>query len=164
MARSRSSQLTLGVVLLVTGSAVVAARMVPAESAPAALLGVGLALGLLAVIRRVYWALVAGWILIGVGAGTLLGDRAVAGLVKSSWLLLAVGGSFIAIYLVDLLLKIRGHWWPLVPGVALLAVWAGRVSRQFTVIPPPIVAVARAWWPVALMAVGLWLVVRGARK
>ncbi len=164
MTQRRSSQLALGVILLVCGAAVVAARLVPAESVPAALLGVGLALGLLAVIRRLYWALVAGSILIGVGAGALLGDRAIAGLARSSWLLLCVGGSFIFLYLVDLLLRIRGHWWPLVPGVALLGVWAARISRQFTVVPPPVAAVVRAWWPIALMAVGLWLVVRAARS
>jgi len=164
VARSRSSQLTLGVVLLVCGAAVVAARLMPAESAPAALLGVGLVLGLVAVVRRIYWALVAGCVLIGIGSGALLGHRAVGGLAKGSWLLLCLGGAFVAVYLIGLLLRFKGNWWPLVPGVALLAVGAGRVSRQFPIVPPSVEPMIRTWWPVALMVVGLWLVIRGARS
>jgi hypothetical protein len=163
MARSRSGGLTAGVLLVAIGGVLLATRLSSIESAPAWLMGLGLAFALLAVLRRTYGALVAGCVMIGLGAGMLLGDEAVAGLPKNAWSLLGLGLGFLGLYLVDLILRLRRHWWPLVPGVVLVAMGGARLVSRVQLVPPAVEAFVRLWWPVGLVAVGAWLLVRSLR-
>ena len=164
MARARRSNLGFGVMLVVVGGVLLVTRFALMDTAPAWLLGLGVGLSLLAIVGSSYGALVGGMILLGLGSGMLLGDRGVGGLPAGTWLLLGLGAGFIGIWLLALLLKLRSHWWPLVPGFVLLAVGGARFYRHFAVIPPSVVIAMRAWWPALLVVVGVWILVRALRS
>jgi hypothetical protein len=162
--RSRSGQVTLGVILLTVGAVLLVTRFVPLQAAPLWLLGLGLAFALLGVFQRRYPALVAGMVLLGVGAGMVLGDVEPAGVAKGAWSMLALGGAFVLLYAVDRLLRLRGQWWPLVPGVILLAIGAARSAVIFRLVPPAVEIAVRTWWPLLLVAFGLGLVIAALRR
>lgn len=164
MARTRKSNLAFGVILLVVGGVLLVTRFVPMETAPTWLLGLGVGLALIAIVNGSYAALVAGMVLLGLGAGMVLGDRGVADIPSWTWMLLGLGAGFIGIYVMALILKLRSHWWPLVPGFILLAVGGARYVRHFTLLPPEVVMAVRTWWPAALVVVGVWLLVRALRS
>jgi hypothetical protein len=164
MARSRRPSLVLGIGLLVVGGVLLATRLGTVETAPAWLLGVGAGLALIGILRRSYPALVGGMVLLGIGAGMLLGDRGVANLRAGTWLLLGLGGGFIGVYVLALVLQLRQHWWPLIPGAVLLAVAGARVARDFALLPPNVEIAVRTYWPAALIIVGIFVVVRALRR
>ncbi len=163
MARVRRSNLTLGIVLLVVGGVLLATRFVAIESAPAWLLGLGAGLALIGIVTSSYGGVVAGLILLGLGSGMVLGDREVAHIRAGTWIVLGLGAGFVGIYLLGLILKMRSHWWPLVPGLILLAVGGARYVRHFPLISPQVEMAVRTWWPAALVVVGGWLLVRALR-
>jgi hypothetical protein len=164
MARTRKSNLVFGVILVVVGGVLLLTRFVPVETAPAWLLGLGVGLALIAIVNASYGALVAGMVLLGLGSGMVLGDRGVAGIRAGTWLLLGLGAGFIGIYVLALILKLRSHWWPLVPGFILLAVGGARYVRHFTLLPPEVVMAVRSWWPAVLVVVGMWILIRTLRS
>jgi len=164
MARSKSSQVTLGAVLLVAGGILLATRFVAIEAAPAWMLGVGCALTAAAVVRRHLATLAGGMALLGLGAGMVLGDRGVGGVRAGSWLLAGLGAGLIGLYLLARLLRMSRNAWPLLAGVVLLAVVGARAVRDFALLPPAVVMAVRMWWPAALVVIGLLLVVRGLRR
>ncbi len=164
MARARKSNLALGVILLVVGGVLLVTRFVPMESAPAWLLGLGAGLALIGILATSYGALVAGMILLGLGAGMVLGDHEVANVRAGTWIVFGLGAGFVGIYVLTLILKMRSHWWPLVPGLILLAVGGARYVRHFAFISPQLEMAVRTWWPAALVAIGIWLLVRALRK
>jgi hypothetical protein len=164
MARTRKSNLTLGLILLVVGAVLLVTRFVPIETAPAWLLGIGVGLALIAVISASYGALVGGMVLLGLGSGMVLGDRGVAGIPAGTWILFGLGAGFLGIYLLALILKLNKNWWPLVPGVVLLAAGGWRYVRHFTLMPPEVVMAVRTWWPAALVVAGAWILIRALRS
>jgi hypothetical protein len=157
MARARKSNLAFGVLLLVVGGVLLATRLIPMETAPACL-------SLIAIVNASYGALVAGMILLGLGAGMVLGDRGVGDIASGTWIVLGLGFGFLGIYLLSLVLKLRSHWWPLVPGLVLVAIGGARYVRHFALLPPEVVMAVRTWWPAALIVVGVWVVVRALRS
>ena len=164
MARTNNPNLTFGIVLLAIGGILMATRFALVETTPAWLLGLGAALSLIAIATRGYGVLIGGMILLGLGAGMLLGDRGVGGLRAGTWTLVGLGVGFIGIYVMSLILQLKRHWWPLIPGLALLAVAGARYVRHFQPLPPDVLIAVRTWWPVALVVVGLAMVVRALRK
>jgi hypothetical protein len=164
MARARKSNLAFGVLLLVVGGVLLATRLIPMETAPAWLLGLGVGLSLIAIVNASYGALVAGMILLGLGAGMVLGDRGVGDIASGTWIVIGLGFGFLGIYLLSLVLKLRSHWWPLVPGLVLVAIGGARYVRHFALLPPEVVMAVRTWWPAALIVVGVWVVVRALRS
>jgi hypothetical protein len=164
MARARKSNLALGVILLAVGGVLLVTRFVPMESAPAWLLGIGVGLALIGIVSRSYGALVGGMILLGLGAGMVLGDREVLGIRPGTWIVFGLGAGFVGIYLIALILKLRSHWWPLVPGAILLGIGGARYVRHFVLVSPQIEMAVRTWWPAALLVAGVWIVVRALRK
>jgi len=164
MARTQKSNLAFGVILLVVGGVLLVTRFVPMETAPAWLLGLGVGLALIAIVNGSYGALVAGMVLLGLGAGMVLGDRGVGEIRAGTWILLGLGAGFLGIYVLALILKLRSHWWPLVPGFVLLAIGGARYLRHFTLLPPEVVMAVRTWWPAALVLVGVWMLLRALRS
>ncbi len=163
MVRKAQPQITGGVLLVTVGAVLLATRFVSLDAAPLWLFGLGLAFALLAVVRRAYGLLVAGLVLLGVGSGMVLGDAGVAGLPKNAWMAFALGTGFVLIYLVDVLLGLRRHWWPLVPGAVLLAIGFARAVEIVQLIPPVVEIAVRQWWPAALIVIGLVLILRRSR-
>lgn len=163
MARRSRSNLTAGVILVVIGGVLLATRFALIATAPAWLLGLGIGLAVIAIVGSSYRALVGGMILLGLGAGMLLGDRGVAAMSPTSWTLCGLGAGFIAIWVLAFILRLNHHWWPLVPGVVLLALGGARFLRHLPAIPPQVMVLIRLWWPASLVVAGIWLLVRGLR-
>ncbi len=164
MARSNPAQMTLGILLLAMGGVLLVTRFVALDAAPAWMLGLGFALALIAIVRRHYGSLVGGMVLLGLGAGMVLGDSAVAGWRMNTWILTGLAAGFLGIYLIALLLKLKSHPWPLVVAGVLAAIVAARFARDFALLPPAVVIAIRTWWPAALVVVGLLLLFRGLRR
>jgi len=104
---------------------------------------------------RRYGLLVPAGILTGLGAGILLEDFGVMG----EPVVLGLGLGFLAIYGGDLLTsgaRAPGRWWPLIPG-AILTVIAGAEST----FGAEGARVIQQGWPILLIAVGAWLLLRG---
>lgn len=162
MAHARRSNLGFGVMLVVVGGVLMVTRFALMDTAPAWLLGLGVGLALIAIVGSSYGSLVGGMVLLGLGSGMLLGDRGVGGLSSGTWILLCLGGGFIGIWVLGLLLKLRSHWWPLVPGMVLLAVGGARL--HIALIPPEVMVAVRTWWPALLVVVGGWILFRALRS
>jgi hypothetical protein len=163
MAPARKPNLALGVILVAVGGVLLVTRFVPMESAPAWLLGLGVGLALIGIVGRSYGALVAGMVLLGLGAGMVLGDREVAGIRAGTWVAVGLGAGFLGIYVLALILKLRNHWWPLVPGLILVAVGGARYVRRFPLLSPQVEMAVRTWWPAALVIAGAWVLIRALR-
>jgi hypothetical protein len=164
MARSGSGGYVLGVILIAAGVGLLARHVLPFGWEQALLLALGLGFAVLGVLRRSYGSLVGGMVLLGVGVGLVLADRRVLGLDRAHWLLICLGLGFVGIYLFGLLLAMRKHWWPLVPGLALLAFGAGDSLSRLQLLPPEVMDKVYAWWPALLVIAGVVLLVRAFRK
>ncbi|HVN75978.1 MAG TPA: DUF5668 domain-containing protein [Thermoanaerobaculaceae bacterium] len=164
MARARKSNLGFGIILVVVGGILLMTRFALVSTAPAWLLGLGVGLALIAIVGASYGALVGGMVLLGLGGGMLLGDRGVGGVSSGNWIVLGLGAGFIGIWILALVLKLRSHWWPLVPGFVLLAVGGARFYRRFAIVPPEVMVIVRTWWPALLVVVGVWILVRALRS
>lgn len=107
--------------------------------------------------RRRYGYLVAGSILTGLGAGIAL-DSAVGG--HGAAVVTGLGLGFIAIFAVDSLRGLHeAHWWPLIPGTVLLLVGLEMVAQNETAL-----TWIGSWWPLALIAAGVLVIVRQAGR
>lgn len=163
MARTRSPHLFLGLALMAVGGVFLASRFVRLDLKPALLLGIGLAFAVLAALQRSTGALVTGLLLLGAGAGIALGRHATLGVPPTNWLLLCLGLAFFAIYLFGLLLRTSRHWWPLLPGTALLLLGGAQYATRIDLIPPQVQAAVRTWWPAGLVLLGAVILIRAMR-
>lgn len=158
MAKRGRSGLFPGLLLLALGVAFLLARMHVVSQAPAVLLGLGGAFALYGVFSRAFGPLVPGGVLLGLGSGMLLGDRGVEALGMVRWQVLGLGAGFVLIFLLALILGLGLRWWALVVGGVLVGV--ALLPAVKTLLDPSVVVVARTYWPVLLIALGLFLVVR----
>lgn len=102
--------------------------------------------------RDSYGMLIAGCVLLGLGAGSLVDT---AGWGFGNLTTVGLGAGFLAIFLIDLLYRRSTRWWPLAPGAALLVtgLW-----QQFAVIQVPVAqSTLTLIWPAALVLLGLGL-------
>jgi len=143
-----------GVILIVIGATLFAIQWLHLD-ADIIVLVIGLVFaGAYAATRR-YGLLIPAGIVTVLGAGILLEDFGVT----REPVVLGLGLGFLAIYGVDLATSRspqRARWWPLIPGAILIAVAGaggafgdegGRTIQQA--------------WPVILIVIGAWLLVRG---
>lgn len=158
MAKKGRSALFWGLLLLATGAALLLARMHVVSQAPAVLLALGSAFALYGVFSRAFGPLVPGGILLGLGSGMLMGDRGVQAMGIVRWQLLGLGGGFVLIFLLALVLGLGVRWWALVVGGVLSLV--ALLPEVKAVLDPSVVVAIRTYWPVLLIALGLYLVVR----
>jgi len=100
--------------------------------------------------RKEYGFLIPACILLGLGAGSIgkgsffdFGDSKQLGL----------GFGFVAIFLIALLYERKSHWWPLIPGAALILLGLDRTREVFGFLYEN--------WPLALVLVGV-LILLGA--
>jgi hypothetical protein len=163
MPLKRQPQVAIGVAVLALGVVLLTTRFVPIRSAPAWLLGLGLGVTLLGLVQRSAAALVGGLAALGLGAGLVLGDAAAGALPKNSWTLLGLGVGLLAALPLGRMLTLRVPWWSTAAGAALAVVALLRAVRDFELLSPRAEVALRTWWPVALVLVGGWLVVRAAR-
>ena len=99
--------------------------------------------------RRNWWALIPGWVMLCVSAILLLDWVGLEWLI-SPFVNFAIAAPFLLVYTLD-----RKQWWALIPGGIMFAV--GLLLL--------IVAIAKsfAFWPVLLIAGGIWLIYRALR-
>jgi len=104
--------------------------------------------------------LIPGGILSGTGLGAFLIEHAIPGLGDE-----ASGGVFLLSFalgwgLITLLSAIftpRTHWWPLIPGGIMVLIGGGLVLDGAVL---DLLALIGRWWPLGLIAAGLWLILR----
>ncbi len=143
-----------GVILIVVGVTLFAIQLLHFD-ADVIVLVIGLVFAIAYAGTRRYGLLVPAGILTGLGAGILLEDFGVMG----EPVVLGLGLGFLAIYGGDLLTsgaRAPGRWWPLIPG-AILTVIAGAEST----FGAEGARVIQQGWPILLIAVGAWLLLRG---
>lgn len=143
-----------GVILIVVGVTLFAIQLLHLD-ADVIVLVIGLVFAIAYAGTRRYGLLVPAGILTGLGAGILLEDFGVMG----EPVVLGLGLGFLAIYGGDLLTsgaRAPGRWWPLIPG-AILTVIAGAEST----FGAEGARVIQQGWPILLIAVGAWLLLRG---
>jgi hypothetical protein len=96
--------------------------------------------------NRSYGFLIPAGILIGLGAGSV-GAETFFSFGESH--LLGLGCGFVGIYLVSLLYERRGHWWPLIPGIALILLGLPNTERIFRYLGRN--------WPLILVIIGVMI-------
>jgi len=98
--------------------------------------------------RKSYSFLVPACILLGLGLGAM-GERTAIDFDNFSSFGLGLG--FLAIFVIDTIVRGRTHWWPLIPGGILLL---------SSVSDSPVIRVITKWWPLILVLVGVLLLLR----
>ncbi len=97
------------------------------------------------IMTRSYGLLIPGCILAGLGVGILF-QRALAR--GDITVLLGLGLGFIAIFVVQLIVVGKSHWWPLVPGGILVLLGLAEAVPQGQ-------ALLEKGWPIILILIGL---------
>lgn len=114
---------------------------------------IGLAFLVAFVSTRNYGFLVPGGIMTGLGLGIVFQNR-MGG--DGAPVLLGLGLGFCSIYVLDAVnRRTTWGWWPLIPGGVLTLVGLAKVSSTNSWL-----GVAGQWWPVALIVVGGYLLLR----
>ena len=148
-------QVAAGLALVVLGGALLALERLDGSPDHLFLILVG---GLFAAgyfYKRAFGMLIPGGILIGLGAGLAYADLYPSSFVDGESVAFGLGVGFLLIYVVSLLYERVNRWWPLIPGGILVFAslpewaWADRILD---------------YWPVAVMAVGLFLLFRGVLR
>ena len=141
-----------GIALVVIGATLLLLLQIGAPGEVVVAL-VGAALLVVYAATRVYGFLVPGGIVTGLGVGLVV--EPVLG--RPGAPLLGLAGGFALVALIDRLSAGRrpGGWWPLVPGGVLAAIGLAQAIGD--------VAWLARWWPVALIAWGVVLLVRRLR-
>jgi len=103
---------------------------------------------------RKYGFVVPAMILAGLAVGLGFEDAGYG--VNGTAVVLGLAAGFIAIYVVSALTGVAAAWWPLVPG-GILAVVGGSQAIGGTAAE----AFVTIWWPIALIAVGAFVLVAG---
>jgi hypothetical protein len=143
--------LALGSALVVIGAVLLAGRYSDALAAGGPALWLGLGFLVWWAFRGTYGLLLPASVLTGLGLGSTLGEIGFYG----NAVALGLGAGFLAIYALDAL---RHHgsssWWPLIPGIVLVAVGLLQHTSGWD-------ALSRLGWPLFLIIVGL-IIVGGA--
>ena len=146
-----AGQVAAGLTLMALGAALLALERLDGSAQHLLLILVGGVFAAGYFYKTAFGLLIPGGILIGLGAGlaydsysdSFAGDESAA---------FGLGLGFLLIYVVSLLYERVNRWWPLIPGGVLVVAgfpewdWADAILD---------------YWPVAVMAVGLFLLLRG---
>ena len=94
---------------------------------------------------RTYGLLIPGCILAGLGIGLIFGR---APLREDVMVSLGLGLGFIAIFVVQMIIAGRSHWWPLIPGGLLILAGIAESVPQLQLL-------LEKGWPLILILIGL---------
>jgi hypothetical protein len=143
--------LTLGSALVVIGAVLLAGRYSDAIAAGSPALWIGLGFLVWWAFHGNYGLLLPAGVLTGLGLGSALGEIGFYG----NAVALGLGAGFLAIYALDALRRRRrSSWWPLAPGIALVAVGLLQHTSGWH-------ALGDLGWPLFLIILGL-IIVGGA--
>lgn len=146
MESQKQSNWLLGIILIIVGLSLVFGEVFSWLRGVSFLLIVGIFFMIGYVRNRSYGLLVPACLLIAIGLSHQLPSP--DGFTDFGRFILGMG--FVAIYLIDLLMRGKSHWWPLIPGVVLgvSGYWG---SQQITSI----------LFPALLIIVGVGMLLRG---
>lgn len=99
-------------------------------------------------VRRTYGFLIAGGILFGIGLGQL-GEEIFD--VGDGIETIGLGLGFVSVYVIDRIDRADAPWWPLIPGLILLATGLGSVGGEIADVMDYV-------WPGLLILLGLALI------
>ena len=145
MDRSNVNRMLPGLILIALGVLFLVGRL----SGVIVLGGLGAIFIVAYLITRKYGWLIPGCILAGLGLGELLG-----------WSSLGLGLGFIGIFVIDLIVRGKSHWWPLIPG-AIITLDA--LGDRANVVIAPLRGLVASGWPLLLIAIGLLLLFQNRR-
>lgn len=145
MDRSNVNRMLPGLILIALGVLFLVGRL----SGVIVLGGLGAIFIVAYLITRKYGWLIPGCILAGLGLGELLG-----------WSSLGLGLGFIGIFVIDLIVRGKSHWWPLIPGVIITL---DALGDRANVVIAPLRGFITSWWPLLLIAIGLLLLFQNRR-
>lgn len=138
----------IGVVLVVLGVLLFVVQVIDLPSGAMTRIVIGGAFVVGYLYRREYGLLIPGCILLGLGLGRIGGN--IWNVFEYGSIGLGVG--FLAIYVVDRLYRGTTPWWPLVPGLILVA--KGLAHGELS-------AVLSRSWPIGVIVVGVLLLISG---
>ena len=104
--------------------------------------------------KKAFGLLIPGGILMGLGLGLAYDDLYSDSFVHGESAVFGIGVGFLLIYVVSLLYERVHRWWPLIPGGILIIASFPDWALKDQILD---------YWPVAVMAVGLFLLLRGVR-
>jgi len=117
--------------------------------------------------RRLLGFILAGSVLLALGLhSTLMDARLLAGTFEGGLFFLLLGAAFLVVYLVHtrVLAKPGRRNWPLVTGIVLWAVGAMTLlAENYYLLPAEAWDLVARFWPVLLIALGGWLLLRQAQ-
>lgn len=146
--RSRTNQMLPGLILILLGVLFLLGRT--ALGSVIFLGGLGAIFLVAYFATRGYGLLIPGCILASLGIGDLIG-----------WSSLGLGLGFIAIFVIDLSVRGKSHWWPLIPG-AIITV--GALGERTNVVLAPLRGLISNAWPLLLIVIGVLLLFQNWRK
>jgi len=161
-----------GLILIFGGALALAGQVVPDSWGLGfgllVLLGLGVAFIIAGLLTREAGWFIPGGILSGIGAGIALVDGPLAQFIPDGLLpgdegglfMLAFAGGWFLITVLTALFTDETHWWPLIPGgiMVLIGLAAGFGSIFETILS----LIGRAW-PIALIAVGVYVLYHARR-
>ncbi len=104
--------------------------------------------------KKAFGLLIPGGILMGLGLGLAYDDLYSDSFVHGESAVFGIGVGFLLIYVVSLLYERVHRWWPLILGAILIIASFPDWALKDQILD---------YWPVAVMAVGLFLLLRGVR-
>lgn len=146
------NRVTLGAILVALGVVFLAGQQlgVGGEGVVAA---IGLGFLVAYILTRHYGFLVPGGIMTGLGVGIIYESRMHA---QGASVLLGLGLGFLSIYVIDAAgRKAPRGWWPLIPGGVLTLIGLLQAAGG-----PGVLSSISRWWPVLLIAIGAYLLLR----
>lgn len=150
MSREDVTRVTPSVVLIVLGVVFLVSRFVAVQDW-FWLLVIGAVFIVSYWLTRGYGSLIPGAILVGLGTGLYLSG----GSGEKGWYFipLGLGLGFILVYILDFFYSHASSWWPIIPGLLLLAIGLPGLIWSFSPIS------YRVWdfWPLILIAIGSWI-------
>ncbi len=147
-----AGQVAAGLALVVLGGALLALERLDGSPDHLFLILVGGVFAAGYFYKKAFGLLIPGGVLIGLGAGLAYDDLYSDSFLDGESAAFGLGVGFLLIYVVSLLYERTHRWWPLIPGGVLVIAgfpeweWADQILD---------------FWPVAVMAVGLFLLFRG---
>ncbi len=146
-------QIAAGLALVLLGGALlVLERLDGSSSGALALVLLGAVFIAAYFYQQSYGFLIPGGILLGLGGGQIFADLYEGPMRSADGPVLGLGVGFLLIYVVSLLWERRSRWWPLIPGALLTLAGLPEFGWAEDLLD---------FWPVAIMAVGGVLLVRG---
>ena len=159
LSHARRNRIISGLILILLGGLFLLDQFVQIPAMGNLFLpGLGIVFLLWGIVTRSSGLLVPGGILTGIGAGVYLMDvLPLEGEAEPGVFLLSFGGGFVLITLFSAIFTRETHWWALIPG-GILAAIGGALFVGGTALD--ILEMVGKFWPVALILVGVWVILR----